>query len=219
VLDRGHSAKSEYIASGNSFLSHSLTIAPPHPRPAAPLPSTAATPLPSAAAAPSPMPTPGRRARALAHAHAWPPCPRPHPPSTRRRCRALALARPPRPRPRHRLPVSQPAAPSTPRARPPRRARCPLPRPPHAPSLFSAAVVPSTLRAPSTPLASARALPALGHRMPSSPRRQCARGRPPTPAPRRLARDPLSHPRPNLQGDCLLPFCDIVIKKIYVLRV
>jgi hypothetical protein len=33
------------------------------------------------------------------------------------------------------------------------------------------------------------------------------------------ARDPPSRPRPNLQGDCLLSFCDIVIKKLYVLHV
>jgi hypothetical protein len=51
---------------------------------------------------------------------------------------------------------------------------------------------------------------ALGH----SPRRQSARGRPPTPAPRHLTHDPPSRLRPNLQGDCLLPFCDIVIKKL-----
>jgi hypothetical protein len=34
-----------------------------------------------------------------------------------------------------------------------------------------------------------------------------------------FARDPPSRPRPNLQGDCLLSFCDIVIKKLYVLHV
>jgi hypothetical protein len=40
-----------------------------------------------------------------------------------------------------------------------------------------------------------------------------------SPATRRLARDPPSRSQPNLQGDCLLSFCDIVIKKLYVLRV
>jgi hypothetical protein len=40
----------------------------------------------------------------------------------------------------------------------------------------------------------------------------------PSPA-SRLAHDPSSRPRPNLQGDCLLSFCDMLIKKLYVLRV
>jgi hypothetical protein len=40
-----------------------------------------------------------------------------------------------------------------------------------------------------------------------------------SPATRRLTRGPPSRPRPNLHGDCLLPFCDIVIKKLYILRV
>jgi hypothetical protein len=69
---------------------------------------------------------------------------------------------------------------------------------------------------------------------PPRPRRPAAVPSLPSPTRRALARPPpkctpgkctrptsnpraLSRPRPNLQGDCLLSFCDIVIKKLYVL--
>jgi hypothetical protein len=164
VSDRGHSAKSAYIASGNPFLSHSLTI--PRSR--------------RALALPCPCPRPS-------------PCPRPRPAS------APPAVAPPSTCPRLRPLTAPPTAPSTSRAvhSLSRRARpsCPRPRP-----LSSLATVPSP-----------------AHRQ--SAHRESARGRPPIPAPDHLARDPLSRPRPNLQGDCLLLFCDIVIKKLYILRV
>jgi hypothetical protein len=66
---------------------------------------------------------------------------------------------------------------------------------------------PSTSTAPTSTAATSSTLHA-GRR---------ARDRPPppvSPATRRHARDPPSRPRPDLQGDCLLLFCDIVIKKL-----
>jgi hypothetical protein len=128
-------------------------------------------------------------------------------------CRALCSTPPPCPRraaPRHRA-LALAAPPPCPRSPPrPRRALAlPSPRP--------LVVVPS----PRPALALPRPRPAL-----AGPLRRCALARPPpkcTPGkctrPTSNPHDPPSRPRPNLQGDCLLSFCDIVIKKLCVLCV
>jgi hypothetical protein len=159
VPDHGHSAKHSYIAPGQFFFFHTLSLS--H----------------------SAVPFAPRRRRALA--------------ASRRR--ALALAAP--------LPCPLP----------PLCPPCPQPRP-AAPSLpaTSPAVVPSL---PSPARCAAMPSPArhAAHRALARPPPKCTPGK--CTRPTSNPRAPSSRPRPNLQGDCLHSFCDIVIKKLYVLRV
>eukprot|EP00267_Zea_mays_P046152 XP_020398499.1 atherin-like [Zea mays] len=176
------------------FLSHSLTLlAHTHhrralttaaPSPTAPLPTVVATApgrtSPTAAVPSRPRPRRAHRARANA-------VPLAH------RARALAA-----------VPAAAPTVPLT-RARRARRARAraavPLARPRRARAAVPLAV----------PLACPRRAPRLPSPTPLAvPLARAPHCSPAVPSPaRRLARDPSSRPRPNLQGDCLL----------YVLRV
>jgi hypothetical protein len=93
-----------------------------------------------------------------------------------------------------------------------RAAAAPLPH--HAPAP-SVAVAPSRRR-PRRPTA-VPSLPSPARRALARPPPKCTPGK--CTRPTSNPRAPSSRPRPNLQGDCLLSFCDIVIKKLYVLRV
>jgi hypothetical protein len=150
VPNRGHSAKSAYIASGNPFLPHSLSltiprrrrfhaVAPPPPRPC-PRPPPCSRPRPATVL--SPMP--GCRARAVARrqrAAATPPAASAAPSPSPAHCaahralhalarrRALMLARPPPkctsgkctwPTSNPRAPSSRPRPAVTPATKPPR---------------------------------------------------------------------------------------------------
>jgi hypothetical protein len=102
-----------------------------------------------------------------------------------------AAPAPPCPSPAPAVPVPAPSCPSPAPVVPLARTRRALAASPPCPRC-------APPRAPAAPLARPAAVPS-----PAS----------------RLAHDPSSRPRPNLQGDCLLSFCDMLIKKLYVLRV